>query len=329
MELFEEKEFSDAASSFSELLQQRSEELGERAYDCADVAYYYGLSLFEHGKNVSQAQLLGEAAMRAVRRKAESQAAATEEAEGEGSTMEQQRRAMGSSSDNGDSAKSEKDEEGDEEEEEEESPEECFETAYSVLELARQIYTEKLKQCSSLAEYRHVQRKLIDVYVTLAEMASENEEFAEAVTEYERALGMLQERGDEPRRIADIHMQIALSLMMDDKAHRAKFHFERAAERLKEMEKKLSEEREDVAGIVKDLEERILELKQEQSNDSNVAQTESLATVGQEPAAAAADEQKGKGVVHVLNVRRKRTHGETSQEESQGSDENNKRAKTE
>ncbi|KAF9269063.1 hypothetical protein L218DRAFT_851954 [Marasmius fiardii PR-910] len=96
------------------------------------------------------------------------------------------------------------------EEEEDGEPEDDFNAAWEVFEMARSIY-EKQKNASGSDE--NVSLKLADAYIALGDVSLETEKFDQAITDYESALSLKKNLLPfSSRQIAEAHYKLCIVL---------------------------------------------------------------------------------------------------------------------
>ncbi|KAJ8495814.1 hypothetical protein ONZ45_g12686 [Pleurotus djamor] len=134
----------------------------------------------------------------------------------------------------------------DEEEEDEGEPEDDFNAAWEVLDLARAIYDKRL----SADEDDEVKLKLADTYITLGDVSLETEKFEQAVSDYEAGLKL---KADllpiSSRQIAEAHYK--LSIVLDLTPGKLSDSIAHAEKALESVEKRLSELQEALSSGVK------------------------------------------------------------------------------
>ncbi|KAK9329488.1 hypothetical protein V1520DRAFT_279180 [Lipomyces starkeyi] len=167
-------------------------------------------------------------------------------------------------------ADSEEDEEQGEEEEEND-----FETAWEVLDLARNLFE---KQLSSLLDaaanketIRDIQQKLADIHDILGEISLESENFAQAATDLEASLKFKEKLyAEESTFVSEACFKLSLALeFIPDRPEKRKQAAELVQKAIDSVKKRIAISGEDDAGLLKDLESRLLDLEKEPTGVSD------------------------------------------------------------
>ncbi|KZP21068.1 hypothetical protein FIBSPDRAFT_523834 [Athelia psychrophila] len=245
------KKYEQSVDHYATALELATEKYGEDALESADLYFAYGKALLENA--ISQSNVLGKE-------------------QPEDGTPEPDTKASGSGSGgpilsfSGDAEDLEDDDEEeeptvdlfaealklkaeadhDEEDEEEEGaePEDDFNAAWEVLDLARAIY-DKGKDDSD-----EVKLKLADTYITLGDISLETEKFDQAILDYEVGLKLKHELlPTSSRQIAEAHYKLSMVLdLTSGRLSDAILHAEKA---LESVEARSVELRDGLAGQLK------------------------------------------------------------------------------
>ncbi|KAJ7699057.1 hypothetical protein B0H17DRAFT_978040 [Mycena rosella] len=198
------EKYEQAVDFYATALELMTKKCGEDAPETADLYYSYGKALLENA--IAQSSVLG-------KDQPEDEEEADESA-GNAPILS----FSGDAEDAEDTAvdlreMADEEEEvaaANEEEEEDAEPEDDFNAAWEVLDLARAIYA---KQTEDAAADEAVQLKLADTYIALGDVSLETEKFSQAITDYEAALalkGALLPRSS--RQIAEAHYKLSMVL---------------------------------------------------------------------------------------------------------------------
>ncbi|KAJ4473657.1 hypothetical protein J3R30DRAFT_3510629 [Lentinula aciculospora] len=233
------KKYEQAVDYYATALDHLSQTLGEDSPEIADLYFAYGKALLENA--ISQSSVLGK-----------------DQAEEEGA---EDNKVSGSSS-NGpilsfsgdaeddtavdifaeaaqevaeaDAAAAEAEEDNDDEDAE---PEDDFNAAWEVLDLARAIYD---KQHDMDASNGDVALKLADCYIALGDVSLETEKFDQAITDYEVGLTLKNKLLSlSSRQIAEAHYK--LSIVLDLTPGRLSDSISHAEQALRSIECRLEE----------------------------------------------------------------------------------------
>ncbi|KAF9778402.1 hypothetical protein BJ322DRAFT_1092908 [Thelephora terrestris] len=196
------KKYEQAVDYYATALELKTEELGEDSPEIADLYLAYGKALLENA--ITQSSVLGK-----------NQPEGDDEAEGSSSEANKLGGFLSFSGDAEDEpvdmfAEAEKAAEQEEEEEDPDAePEDDFNAAWEVLDLARAIF-EKQKDEDDMAKL-----KLADTYMCLGDVSLETEKFDQAVKDYTTGLILKQELLPlSSRHIAEAHYRLCLVLDM-------------------------------------------------------------------------------------------------------------------
>ncbi|KAL0489261.1 hypothetical protein AKO1_013785 [Acrasis kona] len=282
--------FDEALDILAAILEERSQLYGELAYECSDIAFAYGELLLRRAKE--HTLVLTNAKLQKTLSKRPSQT----KRRGGCVFITELNNASSSTHVFGDEPEGEEDEEKEDEGQSNDDVESTMETAFASLEVARVsllTYIQEKLVCEKDKEY--FESKLSNVYFVLGEFGKENENFQQAVEDYENALRLLPE--SDHRKAATIHYEIAVALMFQQKSEEGLKRLQQSADELKlhiEGTKKDLE----VQLILDDLLIRIEEMKDE------MTQTEQLNIEKSKPKPTA-QPPTDPGKINVLVPRRK------------------------
>lgn len=237
---------------------------GESSPKCADALFLYGKALLENA--VSQSGVLGSGPGIAADEIEEEVADDADPAkfhfgdEGEGGEEEDEAQAEEGNDDQDGNGNGE----GPEEE-----PEDDFQTAWDVLDLARVLYSKTLEQDKGKQPDSSTSLKLADVYLSLGDVSLETENFDQAVRDYTSALELKTRfLSDDSRQLAEAHWKLALVLEYasgqgSENRDMAITHVRNAMAVLKRRISKISDEREkkDAKELLSEMEPKIQELQ--------------------------------------------------------------------
>jgi HAT1-interacting factor 1 len=232
------RKYEEAVENYAAALELATEKYGERSLECANLYFVYGKALLENA--ISHSAVLGK-----------------EEAEGAlRDAGEEEDKAGGSSSSRfhfggdgedepvdllGQAAKANEEEDGEEEEEEEGEPEDDFNAAWEVLDLARTFFEKHDDDESKL--------KLGDIHITLGDVSLETENFSQAITDYTAGLKLKSELLPlYSRQIAEAHYK--LSIVLDLTSGRLSESIEHAEKALQSVEARLVVLRDYITGTM-------------------------------------------------------------------------------
>ncbi|KAH9839941.1 uncharacterized protein C8Q71DRAFT_892623 [Rhodofomes roseus] len=246
------RKYEQSVDHYATVLELATERYGEKGPEMADLYFAYGKALLENA--IAQSSVLGkEQAEEAARPVAEGSEAAgpgkflsfSGDAEDDAEPI-----VPGSKEDVpvdlfGEARKAAEQEEEEEEEEEEEGedaePEDDFNAAWEVLDLARAIYEKQQEESDE------VKLKLADTFLALGDVSLETEKFEQAIADYSQALALkvdLLPRSS--RQIAEAHYKLSIVLdLTSGRLSDAITHAERA---LDSVEARLAELRDALSG---------------------------------------------------------------------------------
>jgi HAT1-interacting factor 1 len=216
------KKYEQAVEYYATALELQTKKHGEDAPETANLYFSYGKALLENA--ISQASVLG-------KEQPENGDEAEEKPSGTGANGKGPILSFSGDADEGvdlfgQAAIAE--EEGDEEDAEGEDgePEDDFNAAWEVLELARAIY-EKSKD-----EDDEVKMKLAETYIALGDVSLETEKFDQAITDYSEGLALkLDLLPNSSRQIAEAHYKLSIVLdLTSGRLSDAILHAEKALE---------------------------------------------------------------------------------------------------
>ncbi|GAA6036740.1 hypothetical protein JCM8097_003454 [Rhodosporidiobolus ruineniae] len=289
------KKWSDACDELAQAVEASTKKHGDLAQENVEALVLYGKALLNSA--IAQSAVLGGGALTGEPADPNAASAPADAASGSSSA------AAGPSNpkfhfggDAEDDEDDEQEEGGEGEGDEEGAPggdrEDDLESAFQVLDLARGILSKTIddvesqlevdakenggKEKDALGETRRREKeRLADVHRLLGDVATESEQFDNAVTEYSSALSLLTAvLPPYDRALAELHMLMALALdFVPDATSRAVSHAEKAKEVLKlklsELEKTAEGERsekerkeiEDIKGLMGDVDMKIEDLR--------------------------------------------------------------------
>ncbi|EMD38828.1 hypothetical protein CERSUDRAFT_112558 [Gelatoporia subvermispora B] len=204
------QKYEQAVDHYATALELMTEKHGEDAPEMADMYFQYGKALLENA--IAQSSVLGkEQAEDAVLAAVED---AKPEAGGSGKFL-----SFSGDADDDDAVdlfaeatkvadEADADAEGEEEEEDAEGePEDDFNAAWEVLDLARAIYEKQQDEDDA------VKLKLADTYIALGDVSLETEKFDQAITDYTAGLKLKNELLPlSSRQIAEAHYKLSIVL---------------------------------------------------------------------------------------------------------------------
>lgn len=246
------RKYEQAIDHYATALELLTAEHGENAPEMADTYFAYGKALLENA--ISQSTVLGkeqtEEAVQAVAgelTKPEPSGSKFLSFSGDGDDTDEI--VPGSKEDVavdlfGEAQKMEEEEEEEEEEEDEEEegePEDDFNAAWEVLDLARALYEQQQD------ENDEVKLKLADTYLALGDVSLETEKFEQAISDYDAALALKTELlPQSSRQIAEAHYK--LSIVLDLTSGRLSDAISHAEQALASVEARLAELRDALSG---------------------------------------------------------------------------------
>ncbi|KAF9244680.1 hypothetical protein BU15DRAFT_41998 [Melanogaster broomeanus] len=220
------KKYEQAVEHYATALELQTKKHDEDAPEMADLYFSYGKALLENA--IAQASVLGKepepGAVEDNKRRTTTTGdgkgpilAFGDEGEGEDGTVDLFEQAT---------REAEEESEGEDEEGDEGAPEDDFNAAWDVLELARAIY-EKAKD-----EDDDIKLKLADTYITLGDVSLETEKFDQAITDYSAGLALKVDLLPmSSRQIAEAHYKLSMVLdLTSGRLSDAILHSEKALE---------------------------------------------------------------------------------------------------
>ncbi|TFK39924.1 hypothetical protein BDQ12DRAFT_681476 [Crucibulum laeve] len=238
------KKYEQAVDHYATALELVTQQYGDSAPETADLYFSYGKALLENA--VTQSSVLGK-----------------EQQADEG--QEEDSRASGSGpgfagpilsfsgdiEDEGDDRAVDlfaQDDQEDEQESDNEAgddaePEDDFNAAWEVLDLARAIYDKQAQETDD----EEVKLKLADTYIALGDVSLETEKFDQAITDYEEGLKLKVDLlPTSSRQIAEAHYK--LSMVLDLTSGRLSDAIVHAEKALESVERRLAELRDGLSG---------------------------------------------------------------------------------
>ncbi|KAG6909345.1 hypothetical protein DXG01_000945 [Tephrocybe rancida] len=241
------KKFEQAVEHYATALELMTKKVGEDSPETADLYFSYGKALLENA--ISQSSVLGK-----EQAEDDHEEDAPVGANGKGPILS----FSGDAEDADDDdpavdlfaqaaqtiAEAEATGEGEDEDEDDEAePEDDFNAAWEVLDLARAIY-DKAKDEEDDDEIR---LKLADTYIALGDVSLETEKFDQAITDYEAGLALkTQLLPISSRQIAEAHYK--LSMVLDLTSGRLSDAIVQAEKALESVESRLAELRDGLSG---------------------------------------------------------------------------------
>lgn len=237
-----ENDFSEAAENFSRALEIRVSKFGELAPECVHTYYKYGCALLY--KAQEEADPLADV----PKKEGESQEGSTKDGSVKNSAAESSTSCVSSNaeqdvnSDNQDAALDdastkevqEDDKDSDDEDlAEGDEDESDLDLAWKMLDIARAIVE---KNSSNTMEH-------VDILSALADVALEREDFETSLSDYKKALSILEQLVEpDNRKIADLNFRICLCLEVNSKPEEAMSYCQKAASVCKERIHRLTNE---------------------------------------------------------------------------------------
>ncbi|KLO12728.1 hypothetical protein SCHPADRAFT_904877 [Schizopora paradoxa] len=247
------RKFEQAVDHYATALEIMTKEKGDNAPEAADLYFSYGKALFENA--VSQNAVLG---------KEEAEDSLIKDGSGEAGPSKGEGAPFLSFSGDGDEEDASGEPEEDapvdlfaqaakahEEEEEEEKggeeaavddgePEDDFNAAWEVLDLARTLYSKQ-------QDDDFVKLKLADTYIALGDVSLETENFDQAITDYTSSVTLKSQLLPfSSRQVAEAHYK--LSIVLDLKSGKLDQTIEHAEKALQSVEARLAELRSALSG---------------------------------------------------------------------------------
>ncbi|TFK51898.1 hypothetical protein OE88DRAFT_1484347 [Heliocybe sulcata] len=243
------KKYEEAVDHYATALEIQTTKFGDHAPECADLYFDYGRALLENA--VSQSGVLG---------KEQTEAAVNEpaagsskngpllsfsgDAEDEDEDGPGEERTVDLFAEAAKMEKEEQEQDDDEEEADMAEPEDDFNAAWEVLDLARAIY-DKAKDDDDL-----VKAKLADTYIMLGDVSLETEKFDQAINDYDAGLAIKSALLPlSSRQIAEAHYK--LSMVLDLTSGRLSDAIMHAEKALESIEARLAEVRLGLSGQLK------------------------------------------------------------------------------
>ncbi|CAL1715356.1 unnamed protein product [Somion occarium] len=234
------KKYEQAVDHYATALELMTDKYGEESPEIAEVYFAYGKALLENA--ITQSSVLGkEQTEGAIPTESGSSSGAflsfsgdAEESEDEGEDVPVDLF--------GNAAKAEEAEgHEDEEEGEEVEPEDDFNAAWEVLDLARAIFEKQQEESDEM------KLRLAETYITLGDVSLETEKFEQAITDYSTGLDLkLSLLPQSSRQIAEAHYK--LSIVLDLSSGRLSEAIEHAEKALDSVEARLAELRNGLSG---------------------------------------------------------------------------------
>ncbi|KAJ6456064.1 hypothetical protein C8R45DRAFT_1034805 [Mycena sanguinolenta] len=217
------EKYEQAVEFYATALELVTKKCGDDAPETADLYFAYGKALLENA--ISQSSVLG--------KDQPEEDAQEESTSGNAPILSFSGDAEDTEVDLKDIAAEEEEEAGgdaDADEEVDAEPEDDFNAAWEVLDLARAIYARQAEDANGADE--GVQLKLADTYIALGDVSLETEKFDQAITDYEAGLSLkdtLLPRSS--RQIAEAHYKLSMVLdLTSGRLGDAIKHAERALE---------------------------------------------------------------------------------------------------
>ncbi|KAF9561223.1 hypothetical protein CPC08DRAFT_722878 [Agrocybe pediades] len=242
--------YEQAVEHYANALEIVTKDLGEDAPETADLYFAYGKALLENA--IAQSSVLGKEQEQAGDAVEEQGAASGSKGSangpilsfsGDGEDVEGEDKPIDLFGQAAQAGEEEEEEEEHDEEGEGEEPEDDFNAAWEVLDLARAIY-EKQKEADGDEE---VKLKLADTFIALGDVSLETEKFDQAITDYEEGLKLkLELLPTSSRQIAEAHYK--LSMVLDLTSGRLSGAITHAENALASVEARLEELRKGLAG---------------------------------------------------------------------------------
>ncbi|KDR80610.1 hypothetical protein GALMADRAFT_1094150 [Galerina marginata CBS 339.88] len=253
------KKYEQAVDHYATALELITQELGENAPQTADLYFSYGKALLENA--IAQSSVLGKDQPEEPPEDQNNASGSGVGANGPILSFSGDAEDMNDGEDHpvdlfGEAAKEQEEEDAGDEEEEDGEPEDDFNAAWEVLDLARAIYNKQKDE----DEDEEVGLKLADTYIALGDVSLETEKFDQAITDYEAGLklkiGLLP---SSSRQIAEAHYK--LSMVLDLTSGRLSDAITHAEKALESVESRLTELRTGLAGQLPELPEPVKDTK--------------------------------------------------------------------
>ncbi|TFK74963.1 hypothetical protein BDN72DRAFT_788133 [Pluteus cervinus] len=241
------RKYEQAVEHYATALDLTTKQLGDDHPETADLYFSYGKALLENA--ITQSSVLG----KEQGEEPEAEDAAGSSKWGNGAIF-----FSGDGDDQGEDeavdllehvnktiAEAEA-EAGEEEEAEDAEPEDDFNAAWEVLDLARAIYDKQVDD-AGIGANDEVELKLADTYINLGDVSLETEKFDQAITDYEAGLALKRRLlPHSSRQIAEVHYK--LSMVLDLTPGRLQESISHAEKALESVEGRLAELRAGLAG---------------------------------------------------------------------------------
>jgi len=236
--------YEEAIDHYATALELITQQLGENAPETADLYFSYGKALLENA--IVQSSVLG---------KDQPEDTNQEDASGSGGGINAPILSFSGDAEDMDDGEDHaldlfaqaaaieeaEAEEGDDDDDGE--PEDDFNAAWEVLDLARAIYNKQKDENND----EEVRLKLADTYIALGDVSLETEKFDQAITDYEVGLELKMDLlPTSSRQIAEAHYKLSMVLdLTSGRLSDAIIHVQKA---LESVERRLSELRSGLAG---------------------------------------------------------------------------------
>ncbi|XP_028763980.1 nuclear autoantigenic sperm protein isoform X2 [Neltuma alba] len=237
-----ENDFSEAAENFSRALEIRVAKFGELAPECVHTYYKYGCALLY--KAQEEADPLADV----PKKEGESQEGSTKDGSVKNSAAESSTTSISSNAEQDvnsnnqdaalDDASTKEDQEDDKDSDDEDlaegdEDESDLDLAWKMLDIARAIGE---KHSSNTLEH-------VDILSALADVALEREDFETSLSDYKKALSILEQLVEpDNRKIADLNFRICLCLEVNSKPQEAMSYCQKAVSVCKERIYRLANE---------------------------------------------------------------------------------------
>ncbi|PPQ62866.1 hypothetical protein CVT24_006264 [Panaeolus cyanescens] len=227
------KKYEQAIDHYATALELITQKLGENAPETADLYFSYGKALLENA--IAQSSVLGKEGAEDA---PEENQVPEPNASGPILSFSGDAEDMDEGEDKAVdlfSQGAEEDGEGEDEEEKEDDddgePEDDFNAAWEVLDLARAIYEKE----SEKSDDEEMKLKLADTFIALGDVSLETEKFDQAITDYEAGLKLkLELLPISSRHIAEAHYKLSMVLdLTSGRLSDAIVHAEKALESVK------------------------------------------------------------------------------------------------
>ncbi|KAF8217024.1 hypothetical protein K438DRAFT_1925958 [Mycena galopus ATCC 62051] len=201
------EKYEQAVEFYATALELVTKKSGDDAPETADLYFAYGKALLENA--ISQSSVLGKDQPEDGAEEAQESSSANGPIlsfTGDAEDTEVDLKDI--AADEGDDAG--EDGEGDANEDEDAEPEDDFNAAWEVLDLARAIYARQTEEDRADEDVR---LKLADTYIALGDVSLETEKFDQAITDYEAGLQLKAVLlPQSSRQIAEAHYKLSMVL---------------------------------------------------------------------------------------------------------------------